>query len=180
MSDKAANRASSPIPGQVALYRFYDAREHLLYAGISNEPWRRRKEHSVTQPWYPQVRHQAITWYDSEAEAYAAEQRAIREEQPEFNIAGAVRPARGRLVIRPVRWVSVGTWIMMAYLAILAAVLLAPPPFRPVLAAISVATSFTGLTILFIAILLLAAPLIARFGAWIERNSLYPSAGDTQ
>jgi hypothetical protein len=25
--------------GRVALYRFYDAREDLLYAGISGDPW---------------------------------------------------------------------------------------------------------------------------------------------
>ena len=47
-----------------ALYRFYDAREELLYVGITDEPWRRWREHVRTKPWYPRVKHQAITWYE--------------------------------------------------------------------------------------------------------------------
>jgi len=37
--------------GRHALYRFYDDRENLLYVGITDDPWRRWREHVLTQPW---------------------------------------------------------------------------------------------------------------------------------
>jgi predicted GIY-YIG superfamily endonuclease len=77
---------------RTALYRFYDASENLLYVGITNDPWRRWRQHVQEKSWYPQVKHQAVTWYDSRIRAEVAEQVAIRCEHPRFNIAGALRP----------------------------------------------------------------------------------------
>lgn len=77
---------------RTALYRFYDADERLLYVGITNDPWRRWRQHVQEKAWYPQVKHQAVTWYDSRITAEMAERVAIRHERPCFNIAGAVRP----------------------------------------------------------------------------------------
>jgi predicted GIY-YIG superfamily endonuclease len=77
---------------RTALYRFYDADEKLLYVGITNDPWRRWRQHVQEKPWYPQVKHQAVTWYDTRIAAEIAEHVAIRREHPRFNIAGAVRP----------------------------------------------------------------------------------------
>lgn len=77
---------------RTALYRFYDAHENLLYVGITNDPWRRWRRHVLEKPWYPQVKHQSVTWYDTERQARKAETRAIRSEYPQFNIAGAIRP----------------------------------------------------------------------------------------
>src|ERR1700733_9621020 len=93
--------------GRTALYRFYDNRETLLYVGISNDPRRRQSEHKK-KPWYPHVRHQATTWYDTEREARRAETRAIRRECQEFNVAGAVRPASARFTIHIARWAVAG------------------------------------------------------------------------
>ena len=77
---------------RTALYRFFDADENLLYVGITNEPWRRWREHVLAQPWFPQVKHQAITWYDERVSAELAERTAIRREQPRFNKAHAILP----------------------------------------------------------------------------------------
>jgi predicted GIY-YIG superfamily endonuclease len=40
---------------RTALYRFYDEHENLLYVGISNDPWRRWREHVYDKQWYPQA-----------------------------------------------------------------------------------------------------------------------------
>lgn len=82
---------------RTALYRFYDACENVLYIGITNDPWRRWRDHVQAKPWYPQVKHQAVTWYETEAEARWAETVAIRTEHPQFNIAGAIRPPEARV-----------------------------------------------------------------------------------
>jgi predicted GIY-YIG superfamily endonuclease len=81
---------------RTALYRFYDAHGMLLYIGITNSPGRRWQQHMEEKPWYPQVRHQAVTWYGSERQARRVETRAIRAERPKFNVVGAVRPAGWR------------------------------------------------------------------------------------
>ena len=87
--------------GRHALYRFYDDRENLLYVGITDDPWRRWREHVRIQPWYPQVKHQAVTWYEGKIAAEVAERIAIRRERPRFNIAGAVRPVADEVSAEP-------------------------------------------------------------------------------
>lgn len=87
---------------RTALYRFYDASEKLLYVGITNDPWRRWRQHVQEKPWYPQVKHQAVTWYDGRIAAEKAERVAIRCEHPQFNIAGAVRPVTQETAAKPV------------------------------------------------------------------------------
>lgn len=82
---------------RTALYRFYDVNERLLYVGITDDPWRRWREHVREKSWYPQVKHQAVTWYDDRMAADIAETVAIRRENPLFNIAGAVRSAKPAL-----------------------------------------------------------------------------------
>jgi len=86
---------------RTALYRFYDADEQLLYVGITSDPWRRWRQHVLEKAWYPQVKHQAVTWYDSRIRAELAEQSAIRCERPRFNIAGAVRPVADEVSPEP-------------------------------------------------------------------------------
>lgn len=86
---------------RTALYRFYDADVKLLYVGITNDPWRRWREHVREQPWYPQVKHQAVTWYESKFTAERAERAAIRCEHPQFNLAGADEPIPEELPARP-------------------------------------------------------------------------------
>src|SRR5260370_1126197 len=86
---------------RTALYRFYDATENLLYVGITNDPWRRWRQHVQEKSWYPQVKHQAVTWYDSRIAAEVAEHVAIRCERPRFNVAGAVRPVAVEVPAEP-------------------------------------------------------------------------------
>jgi hypothetical protein len=161
--------------GRVALCRFYDAREELLYAGISSEPWRRRKEHALTQPWYPQVRHQAITWYDTEWQARDAETRAIRAERPEFNVAGAVRPTRARITIRPLWWANAAGMLLVAPMLMVMTVLFVPVPLlRAVLVPGTVVVALVGFAVAFIALAIVSAPQVRRLAAWVERNSIYP------
>lgn len=64
---------------RVALYRFYNSHEDLLYAGITNDPWRRWREHMLEKPWYRHVKYWTVTWYESLPQARAAELRAISD-----------------------------------------------------------------------------------------------------
>ena len=75
-----------------ALYRFYNERMQLLYVGMTNEPWRRWREHVLEKPWYPQVRHWTVSFYDTEDEARRAELKAIRGERARYNIADVPAP----------------------------------------------------------------------------------------
>ncbi len=171
---KAGGRDTTcPVPGQYSLYRFYDAREELLYVGISNEPWRRRKQHSVTQPWYPLVRFQTIEWLDGEAAASRAERSAIRRERPLYNIAGAIEPPpvpRRRLGLRPRRWIT-----RAIFTALWAWAAIFERACCPALAAPLVACEYL---LLFAALahaagycLLASGPSMRRLGTWIERNT---------
>jgi predicted GIY-YIG superfamily endonuclease len=172
---------ASPLPGQVALYRFYDPHEALLYVGISNDPRRRWKEHAQEKSWYPRVRHQALTWYDSEPEARRAETRAIRRERPQFNVAGAIRPERARFTFRPHRWACFA-WAWVDSLLLLTCLLLVIPPtpfLRKVLIPFFLAVTFMAPVVSGTALLVIGAPWLRRFAAWIERNSIsYPGTPD--
>ena len=171
MTGRGRSRSTTcPQPGQVALYRFYDARETLLYVGISNDPRRRWKEHAQTKAWYPEVHHQALTWYDSERSARRAETRAIRQESPRFNIAGAIRPVRARVMIRTRLWrlaqmVGVGAFVTLTDLRA------GFPSLQAALAPLADAVAFVTLATFLVALLVTVAPHLTRFGAWVERNS---------
>lgn len=69
-----------------ALYRFYDADDHLLYVGISNNPESRWKGHRYSiKRWPSLVARRAVEWFDTRPEAESAETAAIRDEKPRFN-----------------------------------------------------------------------------------------------
>lgn len=159
---------------RTALYRFYDDREQLLYAGITDDPWRRWREHVLAKPWYPRVRHQATTWYESERAARTAETRAIRGERPEFNIAGAVRPPGAGA--RRVRTEKVCTaWLITVGILLTAAAVSAAiwkPHDMPVhvLILVSGTAMVTGIIPLAGMVALISAPQAYRFGCWLNRN----------
>jgi hypothetical protein len=162
--------------GRTALYRFYDAQESLLYVGISRDHWRRRKQHALTQPWYPQVRHQAITWYDTEPAARKAELRAIRQESPQFNVAGAIRPSVARIRMYPMRWGFAGVVLWLLYQALLFVIFIihVPQTTGAALAWVDAGAFVLGGGGMAVAFTLVHVPDIKRFFAWIERNTLYP------
>lgn len=73
---------------RTALYRYFDAAGVLLYVGISNDPDFRAKAHryeSRPGDWPKRAVRRTDEWHKSRADALAAEERAIRAEQPLFN-----------------------------------------------------------------------------------------------
>ena len=73
------------------LYRFFDAKDRLLYVGESWNAAARAKQHRANQPWWVQVRNMTVEQYPSHESAVAAEADAIRTERPRYNRAGVVR-----------------------------------------------------------------------------------------
>lgn len=86
--------SEAPAPERTALYRLYDAKGLLLYAGISNDPKRRWSQHAkeYADAWWPLVSRREVEWFESRSEAEAAELRAIREEGPVYNVADVMPP----------------------------------------------------------------------------------------
>lgn len=73
---------------RTALYRLYDADGALLYIGISATPKERLKAHRYglhRNTWAPSVASQTVEWCESKDAALAAEEIAIRQEQPLHN-----------------------------------------------------------------------------------------------
>jgi predicted GIY-YIG superfamily endonuclease len=156
------------MPTRTALYRYYDAAEVLLYAGITDNPSRRMREHARRKPWYGQVQHQSITWYGSEPLARKAEDRAIKAERPRYNIAGALEPPRPAWTFSRRTWtLAAATWGVLA-IALMALSWLV----RPITPVADVAD--LGAVVL-MALMTLGSytplPLLAyRFGCWAYRN----------
>ena len=68
------------------LYRLYNKAGHLLYVGVTDNVFRRWKEHSRTKPWWSQVHKFTQDWYPNRASVEAAERRAIQTENPVYNV----------------------------------------------------------------------------------------------
>lgn len=77
-----------------AIYRLFDTDDVLLYVGVTGSLRERLGNHSRTQRWWPEVARKAVEWYPTRTEAEDAEKRAIREERPLYNRAGADRSQR--------------------------------------------------------------------------------------
>lgn len=79
-----------------ALYRQYDDQGVLLYVGISTDLATRRRAHVKASVWVQFASVESSIWFDSVEVAMAAEQDAIVNERPIFNIvhADAGRDAR--------------------------------------------------------------------------------------
>jgi ribosome-binding protein aMBF1 (putative translation factor) len=69
-----------------ALYRPFGDDDALLYIGISETFGRRWTQHAQVQPWWPEVRRQAIDWLSDRDSAEDAEREAIKVERPRYNI----------------------------------------------------------------------------------------------
>ena len=71
-----------------ALYRLYGADDALLYVGISLDPTRRWKKHKSARDkshWTGLVTRETVEWFDTWAEAEAAEEQAVKTERPIHN-----------------------------------------------------------------------------------------------
>lgn len=74
-----------------AVYRMFDAEGGLLYIGVTGDLSRRISVHAEKR-WFLLVETIRLEWHPTQAAAWAAEQRAIREEQPRINITGKQLP----------------------------------------------------------------------------------------
>ncbi|MFG1659026.1 GIY-YIG nuclease family protein [Micromonospora chersina] len=68
-----------------ALYRFFDADDRLLYAGIAVNPPARWQGHKGEKDWWYTATRATLTWYDNRADAEKAEAEAIATERPLHN-----------------------------------------------------------------------------------------------
>jgi predicted GIY-YIG superfamily endonuclease len=73
---------------RTALYRFFDEGGALLYVGITAHVEARWLDHERTKPWWPQVATRTVEWFDTRPPALAAENRAVKEERPVYNVNG--------------------------------------------------------------------------------------------
>jgi hypothetical protein len=71
---------------RTAVYRFYDARDNLLYVGVAVNPKSRWYGHRDDKPWWPEVTTRTIEWFDDRRAAERAEFEAIQKERPRYNI----------------------------------------------------------------------------------------------
>lgn len=81
-----------------ALYRHFDSEDTLLYVGISRNSVTRRMDHMREAIWARFQASETVVWFDDREQAEAAEQAAIRDESPVFNILHAGPSARERRV----------------------------------------------------------------------------------
>lgn len=76
---------------RTAIYRWFDANDRLLYVGITANPGQRVQHHEYNQPWFAAATRCVVEWYETRAEAEAAELVAIRREEPLRNTRGFVK-----------------------------------------------------------------------------------------
>lgn len=72
------------------LYRFYDAKDRLLYVGISKAPLARLDQHRHDKPWWTDVARMTLEHHATREAASRAEIAAIRSESPMYNVSGLV------------------------------------------------------------------------------------------
>lgn len=70
---------------RTALYRLYDRTKTLLYVGVTKDFGKRWNQHASSKPWWPDVQHQEVAWYETLDAALAAEATAIKDEMPRHN-----------------------------------------------------------------------------------------------
>jgi hypothetical protein len=79
------------------LYRIFDARDQLLYVGVSGRRYLDRLyEHEDGKPWWRKGHTIQLTHYSTRREALEAELFAIQAEHPPYNFLGRAKdPTRG-------------------------------------------------------------------------------------
>jgi predicted GIY-YIG superfamily endonuclease len=81
-----------------ALYRFYDDTRTLLYVGITHDPGSRWPKHMRDKPWWAQVTHIDLESFPDRPSVLAAEESAIHDERPLYNVVHNSPDDRSRLV----------------------------------------------------------------------------------
>jgi predicted GIY-YIG superfamily endonuclease len=72
-----------------SLYRMYDSSQRLLYVGITSRGPRRWREHMASKAWWDEVATVSVEHFPLRSDAASAEQWAIRNERPLYNVAHA-------------------------------------------------------------------------------------------
>lgn len=78
------------LAGATVVYRHYDATDALLYVGIANRLKKRTAQHRRKSTWFHLVVRTTEVTFATRSEALVEELRAIREERPQFNVAGRI------------------------------------------------------------------------------------------
>lgn len=91
-----AEEARRAAAARCAVYRHFDADGVLLYVGMSSRTESRRVRHLRDAAWPRFQATETVEWLANRALAEAAEEKAITEEEPIFNIRGAADGARER------------------------------------------------------------------------------------
>ena len=73
------------MPAQLALYRYFDDNDRLLYIGRTGDLGRRDKAHIASSLWMELTARSAIKRYRAIKELGDAEEAAIKSEHPIFN-----------------------------------------------------------------------------------------------
>jgi len=68
------------------LYRMWDAKEELIYIGISRSAMVRLSQHQQTKEWAAEVHNITLEYFDSRELCKLAETKAIKSEKPKYNI----------------------------------------------------------------------------------------------
>ena len=69
------------------LYRHFDSENKLLYVGISLSTFARLSQHKDHSEWFKKIARVSIEHFETRQDAMAAEKKAIKNEDPMFNIA---------------------------------------------------------------------------------------------
>lgn len=74
------------------LYRHYDKNGLLIYVGISISTAARLAQHRIHSKWFKEIVLITIERFETRSEAYKAEEIAIKNENPKFNITYGTNP----------------------------------------------------------------------------------------
>lgn len=99
-----------PEPERTALYRLYDAKDHLLYIGVTSDPHERWTTHGREKAWWKRVVRRDLEWFANRELALTAETAAIKAEGPTYNHVGTegdlatreLPPGNGRPVYKKI------------------------------------------------------------------------------
>jgi prevent-host-death family protein len=75
---------------RTAVYWLRDELGVLLYVGVAEDPARRWGQHAADKPWWSDVRTRTVEWFDTKAEAHAAEMASVKRDCPRYNQRGAL------------------------------------------------------------------------------------------
>lgn len=121
------------------LYRYFDDTGQPLYAGITGDVERRKREHAKGKHWWPEVARVTTMSFERRIEALWAEWACITTFQPVYNRSAVVPEAPDRPQMKApngepafVVWTEYESETFPQYLRRKLRLLLRPEPQRPI------------------------------------------------